>query len=1013
MSYRYWNYCDSDSDFSDTDSNISYKKKPFKQLQSAPASSANRKYPYIAEYAISSDTCRGCWETIHRGTLRLGVNIQSLKEDNKIQYWYDFQCFFNKQRPKNTFDIHNFESLLLKDQQKIKKRVGVANINILPNTVNDNKKGQKRGGTSTNKLKQKALKDFKIQYAMSGRAMCRGCHQKILKGVVRISKKSYDTEVGKKFDGQDMWHHVSCFVAIRSDLGYFESADKLPGFRELEKKDQELVLKELTAVDPDDPEIKKIKTEPTSTDPLINEEEYKVQNKQIFTYKEQLNKLSDKDLTNLLTTNNQVVPSNKAVMVERLADIMTFGALLPCKSCNGQLVFENGGYVCTGNISEWAKCDVSEKEPERKPFIVPKNLTKKKIADYVFIPRKRIIRTEAPTNIEKVNYYEPRVKKEAPPLYEMKFVIIGKPPKGKVEIKKQVEAMGGKLITKIDENIAAIISTPLEVEKMNQRMKTAEANQIHIVTDDFLDECKNYMGRIAELIIEKCICDWGTDPTPRLPDLSAKKYKSVYIKSIPDKVKMTIKGGAAVDPVSKLENCAHVYEEGIDKYTIVLGLTDIQLGKNSFHKIQLLEADDLSSYWIFESWGRIGTNIGDNITRYMISLDYAKNTFTTCYKEKTGNQWKNRDNFKKMPNKMYPIDIDYAEDDLQKFEIVESPSTLPTKVQELIRMIFDIKAMQKLMVEFELDTQKMPLGKLSKAQIQKAFGVLKELQDLIAANARRANFIDASNRFFTFIPHSFGLGIPDVLDNEDAIKKKLEMLNSLEEIQLAFSLMQTSNQSVDNCYSTLNTDIVLLDPNSEEFAIILEYVRNTHGATHNFKLNIEEVFTIKRHGEDVSFNKFKDMPNHKLLWHGSRATNFAGILSRGLRIAPPEAPSSGYMFGKGIYFADMVSKSAQYCFPQSTKAKGLLLLCDVALGNTLDLLKAENITKLPKGMNSVRALGKTHPDPSYVKKIEDIVVPVGKGIHQAAAEKSHLLYNEYIVYNVAQVNIKYLVKVNF
>jgi len=46
------------------------------------------------------------------------------------------------------------------------------------------------------------------------------------------------------------------------------------------------------------------------------------------------------------------------------------------------------------------------------------------------------------------------------------------------------------------------------------------------------------------------------------------------------------------------------------------------------------------------------------------------------------------------------------------------------------------------------------------------------------------------------------------------------------------------------------------------------------------------------------------------LWHGSRITNFVGILSQGLRIAPPEAPASGYAFGKGLYFADMFEKSA-------------------------------------------------------------------------------------------------------
>jgi poly [ADP-ribose] polymerase len=36
-----------------------------------------------------------------------------------------------------------------------------------------------------------------------------------------------------------------------------------------------------------------------------------------------------------------------------------------------------------------------------------------------------------------------------------------------------------------------------------------------------------------------------------------------------------------------------------------------------------------------------------------------------------------------------------------------------------------------------------------------------------------------------------------------------------------------------------------------------------------------------------------------MLWHGSRLSNFVGILSQGLRIAPPEAPKTGYMFGKG------------------------------------------------------------------------------------------------------------------
>ena len=50
------------------------------------------------------------------------------------------------------------------------------------------------------------------------------------------------------------------------------------------------------------------------------------------------------------------------------------------------------------------------------------------------------------------------------------------------------------------------------------------------------------------------------------------------------------------------------------------------------------------------------------------------------------------------------------------------------------------------------------------------------------------------------------------------------------------------------------------------------------------------MFTIKRSGEKSRYSPFRDLPNRMLLWHGSRLTNFAGILSQGLRIAPPEAP---------------------------------------------------------------------------------------------------------------------------
>lgn len=103
---------------------------------------------------------------------------------------------------------------------------------------------------------------------------------------------------------------------------------------------------------------------------------------------------------------------------------------------------------------------------------------------------------------------------------------------------------------------------------------------------------------------------------------------------------------------------------------------------------------------------------------------------------------------------------------------------------------------------------------------------------------------------------------------------------------------------------------------------------NTGGSS---RLKLVRAFSLKRDGEDKIYNPNK-FRNKTLLWHGSRFSNFAGILSQGLRIAPPEAPSSGYLFGKGVYFADLLEKSYPYCYSNLSNGIAILLVCEVALG---------------------------------------------------------------------------------
>lgn len=87
------------------------------------------------------------------------------------------------------------------------------------------------------------------------------------------------------------------------------------------------------------------------------------------------------------------------------------------------------------------------------------------------------------------------------------------------------------------------------------------------------------------------------------------------------------------------------------------------------------------------------------------------------------------------------------------------------------------------------------------------------------------------------------------------------------------------------------------------------------------------------------------------------------------------------MFGKGVYFADMVTKSANYCFANKKSNVGLLLLCEVALGNINEKLESDyNADNLPKGKHSTKGLGKTAPDLSSYIKHDNYYIPIGKAV---------------------------------
>ena len=108
------------------------------------------------------------------------------------------------------------------------------------------------------------------------------------------------------------------------------------------------------------------------------------------------------------------------------------------------------------------------------------------------------------------------------------------------------------------------------------------------------------------------------------------------------------------------------------------------------------------------------------------------------------------------------------------------------------------------------------------------------------------------------------------------------------------------------------------------------------------------------------------------------------------------------------------SKSANYCYATAKNPWGLLLLCEVALGQENLMLAADyNADQLPKGKHSVKGCGEIEPDPANAVTMDDgeTVVPMGPGVK--SRERQSLIYNEYIVYKTDQVRLRYIAKIKF
>uniref|UniRef100_UPI00398F2635 protein mono-ADP-ribosyltransferase PARP3 n=1 Tax=Pristiophorus japonicus TaxID=55135 RepID=UPI00398F2635 len=517
---------------------------------------------------------------------------------------------------------------------------------------------------------------------------------------------------------------------------------------------------------------------------------------------------------------------------------------------------------------------------------------------------------------------------------------------------------------------------------------------------------------------------------------SAAQPKKPKVEPEEDNVKSTVEAlkAAPKDQVkAKIDEQCDLSSNALasihEDYDCMLNQTNIGNNNNKFYIIQLIEVS--GSFYCWNRWGRVG-EIGQSKLSRPVALDLAIKDFEKKFKDKTKNDWADRNSFVAHPGKYTMIEVQhgYEEAMVVKTDAVDGvslvkkevqPCTLDKPTQDLITLVFSHDMFKEQMQTMNLDVKKMPLGKLSKQQIAKGFDALDEMDEALKQPRNKKMLEELSSKFYTIIPHYFGRQRPPVIDTADVVQAKKDMLLVLADIELAQSLQAEKGQKTENVeiksvphpvdedYNLLKCNLSLLPQNSEEFKMIKKYSDATSGL-HGI-LKIRNIWKTNREGEDERFKRHDNIENRRLLWHGTNIAVVAAILKTGLRIMP----HSGGRVGRGIYFASEKSKSSGYV-QLTSKHGGIMFLTEVALGKEHSIfIDDHQLIAPPPGFDSVIARGMTEPDCSLDKELmlegKTVMVPQGKPKKMKLQQESCFSQSEYVIYLESQARLRYVVHV--
>ena len=469
-----------------------------------------------------------------------------------------------------------------------------------------------------------------------------------------------------------------------------------------------------------------------------------------------------------------------------------------------------------------------------------------------------------------------------------------------------------------------------------------------------------------------------------------------------------------VDPLSGLSAIGEVLidTEKNEPFDVRLTKTDVEYGTHgfyNFYRMQIIQHKSKTNlYLLFTRWGRIGDGDGQHQLTPFSTLDECRKEFGKVFREKTANLWKDTDQFQRKPKKYTLIQLNERE--IRKHSDVpidfprlsnekhRPPSKLQSAVYEtFFESLISPQAIRSNLTKTQLDVEWMPVSQLKQESLQKARDILLKLKtdiekkqnlQLEMAQVKTEEqktelklLLDSicrqTNEYYTIIPL---IGYAEeklpIIDNEQILKRQSQTLDDILELELSYKMLLAAQANLskvsplDYLYRSIHCQFEAMNKDNIDSQLILRYISSSAA-----NIRVEQIFKLARPNEEKRLLD-RNLENHCLLWHGTSICNLISILTRGLLVGPLAATSTGSLFGKGIYSADVFAKSLGYCSGVSLMEgdeRCFMLLCEVALGHSkeiganLDVPDEDDVTQ-PLDLTlfqSRKVHGNTHPDPRH------------------------------------------------